>query len=79
MTLDELNVNESATIKAINCDSILKNRFYSLGIVKSSILTLKERTLTKSTLEIEINNSKIALRLSEASKIEVEKIWQKLK
>ncbi len=72
MTLNELKLNESAQIVAINCDNILKNRLYSFGIVKGSIVTIEGLTLTKSTIEIKVNQSKIALRLSEASKIEVE-------
>jgi ferrous iron transport protein A len=73
MTLDELNINESATILSIDCDSVLKNRFYSFGIVKGSIVHIEGITLARSTIEIKINNSKIALRLSEASVIKVEK------
>ena len=72
MTLDKLEIKQSAKIVAINCDNILKNRLYSFGIVKGSIVTIEGLTLTKSTIEIKINQSKIALRLSEASKIEVE-------
>jgi ferrous iron transport protein A len=72
MTLDELKLHESGQIVAINCDNILRNRLYSFGIVKGSIVTIEGLTLTKSTIEIKINQSKIALRLSEASKIEVE-------
>ena len=71
MTLDQLQINESATITAINCDEILKNRLYSFGISKGIEVTLVEFTLTKSTFEIKVNQSKIALRLNEASKIEV--------
>ena len=71
MTLDQLQINESATITAINCDEILKNRLYSFGISKGIEVTLLEFTLTKSTIEIKVNQSKIALRLNEASKIEV--------
>lgn len=71
MTLDQLQINESATITAINCDEILKNRLYSFGISKGIEVTLVEFTLTKSTIEIKVNQSKIALRLNEASKIEV--------
>mgnify|MGYP000753509189 CR=1 FL=1 len=55
----------------INCDEILKNRLYSFGISKGIEVTLVEFTLTKSTIEIKVNQSKIALRLNEASKIEV--------
>ncbi len=71
MTLDQLNINESAIITAINCDEILKNRLYSFGIIKGVKIEIVELTLTKSTIEIKINQSKIALRLNEASKIEV--------
>lgn len=71
MTLSELKKKESAQIVAINCDEVLKNRLYSFGIVKGATITVEETTLTKSTIEIKINQSKIALRLSEASKIEV--------
>lgn len=71
MTLDQLNINESAIITAINCDEILKNRLYSFGIIKGVKIEIVELTLTKSTIEVKINQSKIALRLNEASKIEV--------
>jgi len=73
MTLDNLNVGDSATILSINCESALKNRFYSFGIVRGSTITIEEITLTKSTIEIKINTTKVALRLKEASTIEVEK------
>ncbi|MDD2888967.1 MAG: FeoA family protein [Aliarcobacter sp.] len=72
MTLDQLKINESAIITAINCDEILKDRLYSFGISKGVKVEIVELTLTKSTIEIKINQSKMALRLIEASKIEVE-------
>ena len=71
MTLNELKIKESAEVISINCDKVLKNRLYSFGIIKRAIVKIEELTLTKSTIEIKINQSKIALRLSEAEKIEV--------
>ena len=73
MTLDELNIGDKATIKNFNCDNVLKNRFYSFGMIKNSIIQVKEVTIKKSTMEIKINNTKIAVRFSEAKKIEVDK------
>ncbi|MGA1932482.1 FeoA family protein [Arcobacter sp. YIC-464] len=73
MTLDKLNIKDKAIIKSINCEPILKNRFYSFGIVKGALISVEEVTLTKSTIEIKINSTKVALRLKEASNIEVEK------
>ncbi|MDD2896182.1 MAG: FeoA family protein [Aliarcobacter sp.] len=71
MTLNQLKINESAIITAINCDEVLKDRLYSFGIIKGVKVQIVELTLTKSTIEIKINQSKMALRLIEASKIEV--------
>ena len=71
MTLNELKIKESAEVISINCDKVLKNRLYSFGIIKGAIVKIEELTLTKSTIEIKINQSKIALSLSEAEKIEV--------
>lgn len=71
MKLSELKVKQTAQIVSIDCDSILKNRLYSFGITKGAIIKVEEITLTKSTIEIKINQSKIALRMNEASKIEV--------
>ena len=71
MTLNELKIKESAEVLSVNCDNVLKNRLYSFGIIKGAIVKIEELTLTKSTIEIKINQSKIALRLSEAEKIEV--------
>lgn len=72
MTLNELNVGDVAVVKKLNCDTALKNRFYSFGIVKGATILVEEVTLTKSTIEIKIDKTKVAIRLSEASKIEVE-------
>lgn len=71
MTLNELKIQESAEIVAINCDNVLKNRLYSFGVIKGAIVKIEALTMTKSTIEIKINQAKIALRLSEAEKIEV--------
>ncbi|AXH10436.1 iron transporter [Malaciobacter halophilus] len=72
MKLSDLSKGDVATIKSIDCDKNLKNRFYSFGIIKGSKITIEEVTMTKSTIEVKINNTKVAVRLVEASKIEVE-------
>ena len=71
MTLNELKIKESAEVISINCDKVLKNRLYSFGIIKGAIVKIEGLTLTKSTIEIKNNQTKIALRQSEAEKIEV--------
>ncbi|RXJ99557.1 iron transporter [Arcobacter sp. CECT 8986] len=73
MKLSELNKGDTGIILSLNCDSSLKNRFYSFGITKNTEVYIEEVTLTKNTIEVKINNTKVAIRLSEAAKIEVKK------
>lgn len=73
MTLNELNKGEKASIINISCNKVLKNRFNSLGIKKGEELHVEELTLAKETIEIRINRTKIALRVSEAANISIEK------
>ena len=73
MTLNKLHKGEEAKITNIQCDKVLKNRLNSFGIKKGETVHIEEVTLAKETIEIKINRTKIALRVSEASNIEVEK------
>lgn len=73
MYLNELSKNECAKIIAIKCTDKLKARLSSFGITRGSDVFIIEHTLSKNTIEIKINNTKIALRKSEATLIEVEK------
>lgn len=73
MTLENLEIGDKGKVLSINCENALKNRFYSFGIIKGAIVTIVERTFTKSTIEIKINSTRVALRIQEASKIEIEK------
>ena len=74
MKLDELNINDKAIIVDIDADKTLKDRLNSFGIVRNEELTLKGSSLAKQTIEIDIDGTLIALRASEAHKIEVQKI-----
>ncbi|MBT5228916.1 MAG: ferrous iron transport protein A [Methylococcales bacterium] len=71
MTLDSLPKGTPATITQINATKALKNRFNSFGLIKGEQVTVEALTLAKQTLKIRINNTRIALRISEAQKIEV--------
>lgn len=73
MKLSELKKNECATIVSILSDSVLRARFNSFGIIRGATIYVIEQTLSKNTIEIKVNNTKIALRISEADSIEVEK------
>lgn len=73
MTLDNLNKGENALILKVNAPQALKARLNSFGITKDATVHIQEVTLAKNTIELCIGKTKVALRVSEASQIEVEK------
>ena len=71
MTLNLLEKGQSATIIVVNADKELRNRFNSFGVVKGATVHAEQHTFAKQTMEIRINKTRIALRLSEAEKVEI--------
>lgn len=71
MSINDLITNKKAQITDIECDKILRNRLYSFGIIEGSTVFVTKKSMAKKTIEIKINQSKIALRSSEAEKIKV--------
>ena len=74
MLLNELNVGEKAVIDAVNVGGSLKSRLCSLGLGENESVSVERYSLFKSTLQVRIASSFIALRKDEASCIEVHKI-----
>ncbi len=73
MLLSELNKGDSALIVALKMNDETKNRFSSLGLSKGEHIRVVECGFSKSTMEIKVGSTLLALRKSEAMKIEVEK------
>ncbi len=71
MTLNLLQKGKSATITTINAEKELKNRFNSFGVVKGATVHVEQYTLAKQTMEIRINKTRMALRVTEAEKVEI--------
>ena len=61
-------------ITKLNADSELKARLISFGIMKDADVEVLELAPAKSTIEIKVGKTRIALRAVEADLIEVEKI-----
>lgn len=74
MCLSDAKKGETLIINSINADSELKRRFYSIGIQKGANVYIDEYSIAKSTIKIIIDSSMIALRFSEAQKIEVDRV-----
>lgn len=74
MCLLQMKIGEMASVDAINVNGDLKQRLNSLGLVRDSEVCVKHFGWFKSTVQIMINRTFIALRKEEAELIEVHKI-----
>ena len=72
MYLIDLQKGEKAKIVKIHADKVLRDRFNSFGVMRGEELVIKECSLSKQTIEIEVGATLIALRADEAEKIEIE-------
>jgi Fe2+ transport system protein FeoA len=72
LKLIELKKGQSAIVKKIEASYDLKRRFFSLGLIKGAKVEVVDCSLAKSTIELKVEDTLIALRDSEAKAIEVE-------
>jgi ferrous iron transport protein A len=72
MELSDLKKDQKAVIKKINCNNELKQRFYSFGITKGAQIEVENVSLARNTIEINVENTSIGIRVEEAKAIEVE-------
>ncbi len=70
--LSDMNAGEQGIVKRIDADGELKQRLFSFGLRKGSVLQVKATSMAKSTIEIEVGTTLLALRFEEAKRIEVE-------
>lgn len=71
MKLATVNKGTKVTITAIEADKELKQRFNAFGLTKGATVFVECYTLAKQTMKVRINNTRMALRLSEAQKVSV--------
>ncbi len=71
MKLSDLNINQEAVVDKIDCNDELKQRFYSFGIFKGSTVFVENISFARNTIEINVEDTSIALRVEEANSIEV--------
>ena len=74
MKLSEIPLNKDAKIIKVKCSDDLKQRFYSFGIIKGATVFIEAVSLAKNTMEINVEDTSIGIRVEEAKTIEVEMI-----
>lgn len=75
MSLANIEYNKSYEIIDISTDnSVLLERFISLGICEGARVELLEKSIDKNTMAIVLSNIRIALRVSEAQEVDVQEV-----
>jgi ferrous iron transport protein A len=69
-----MKVGENAVIDAVHVKGELRRRLVSLGLVRNANISVRHFGWFKSTVQVMINRSSIALRKEEAQMISVHKI-----
>ena len=69
-----LRVGDKGRIKAIHAGKELKHRMKSFGIYPGVEFEVKNFSLGKTNVELQVGNSLVALRAGEMDKIEIEKL-----
>jgi ferrous iron transport protein A len=72
LKLGELKRGNRALVVSVNANEELRDRFSSFGLVSGVNIRMLEYTLSKKSIKIEFDNTKLALRIKEANSIEVE-------
>jgi len=70
----DLKVGDRARIKEIHAGRELKHRMKSFGLYNGVEFEVRNFSLGKNTVELQVGNSFVALRKGEMQKIEIEKI-----
>ncbi|MDD6254447.1 MAG: ferrous iron transport protein B [Eubacteriales bacterium] len=74
MTLRDLEIGDSAIIKAVGGDGALRQHFLDMGLIPGIRVTLIKYAPMGDPMEVRLHSYELTLRLDDAAKIEVEKI-----
>ena len=71
MTLDQLNIGESATISTIGAEGSLRGHLLDMGLIPGTVITLIKFAPMGDPIEIRLHDYELTLRVDDAKKINV--------
>ena len=71
MTLDKLNIGQTATVTAVGGEGMLRRRLLDMGITPKTEVMMRKKAPMGDPIEIKIRGYELTIRLSDAQKIEV--------
>lgn len=77
MTLDELEIGQSAAIRTVGGEGALRQHFLDMGLIPGAEVTLVKFAPMGDPMELRIHGYELTLRLSDAAEIEIERAGEK--
>ena len=74
LKLSEIKKGHEAVVMKVSANGELKQRLASFGLLRGANIKVIDCSLGKSTIEVKVDGTLLALRLEEAKKINVEPI-----
>ena len=72
MTLNELPVGQSATIRAVGGEGMLRLRLLDMGVIPNTRICVTRRAPMGDPIELQLRGYVLTLRLEDAKAVEVE-------
>lgn len=74
MTLRELKIGQTATVKAVGGEGALRQHFLDMGVIPGTQVTLVKLAPMGDPMELRLHGYELTLRLADAQDIEVEQV-----
>ena len=68
MTLDELQIGQSATLTTVGGEGALRQHFLDMGLIPHTRVTLQKVAPMGDPIEVELRGYELTLRLADAAK-----------
>lgn len=76
MTLDQLEIGQSAEILHINGKVELRHHLLDMGLTPGTNVTLRKDAPMGDPIQMELRGYELTIRLSDARKIEIQKVQE---
>lgn len=77
MTLKDLPIGKSATVRAVGGEGALRQHFLDMGLIPTAEVTMIKYAPMGDPVEVRIHSYELTLRLADAEKIEIEDIRER--
>ena len=74
MTLKDLPIGKTATIRSVGGEGALRQHFLDMGLIPQGEVTMVKYAPMGDPMELRIHSYELTLRLADAEKIEIENI-----